>query len=221
VHCWHTCTTIRKAAAPVLLPHHRPPICLRVVGCFAYARACRNELSRPLAKHFRSHSRTRRFDSARTSGFCNSVALFTCCDAIRVDLPPPPVLRYASNLRCVASAIRTSAPHYSSSSAAGPVLASALPHRSRARPNRVRSWPASRLAYTARLLLARCHATAAAPPAPAPRACTVSCSRVHAPAPPPSAPARVAAQPAHVLRACSSHRLFSGRPAPALQRCVA
>jgi hypothetical protein len=88
-------------------------------------------------------------------------------------------------------------------SAAGLALAPALPHRSRARPNRMCSWPASRLAYTARLLLARCHATAAAPPAPAPRACTVSCSCIHAPAPPPSAPARVAAQPARLRRSCS------------------
>jgi hypothetical protein len=79
--------------------------------------------------------------------------------------------------------------------AAGLALAPALPHRSRARPNRVCSWPASCLAYTARLLLARCHATAAAPPASAPRAYTASGSRVHAPAPPPASPARVSAPP--------------------------
>jgi hypothetical protein len=34
-------------AASALLPHQRPPAGMRVVGCFAYARACRNELSRP------------------------------------------------------------------------------------------------------------------------------------------------------------------------------
>jgi hypothetical protein len=58
--------------------------------------------------------------------------------------------------------------------AAGLALAPALPHHSRARPNCVRSWPASCLAYTVRILLARCHATAAAPPAFAPRAYTAS-----------------------------------------------
>jgi hypothetical protein len=224
VHCRHTCATIRKAATPVLLPHHRPPTCLRVVRCFAYARACRKEPSRPLAKHLRLHSRTHRFNSARTSGSCNSVALFTCCDAIRFDPPPPPVLCCTSNPRRVAPdstsawvkgvhrvwlhrgsselvtpdrrlclPSHTAAPpascatflHTNSVAAcarlaetppcaarsrsalrclarllhdtAGPALAPALPHRSRARPNRVRSWPASCLAYTARLLLARCH----------------------------------------------------------------
>jgi hypothetical protein len=79
--------------------------------------------------------------------------------------------------------------------AAGLALAPALPHCSRARPNRVRSWPASCLAYTTRILLARCHATTAAPPASAPCACTASRSRVHAPAPPPAAPPRVTAPP--------------------------
>jgi hypothetical protein len=55
-------------------------------------------------KHFRSHSRTRQFNSARTSGSCNSTALFTCCDAIKAGLPPPPVLHCASNPRYVAPA---------------------------------------------------------------------------------------------------------------------
>jgi hypothetical protein len=45
---------------------------------------------------------------------------------------------------------------------AGPALALALPHRSRARPNRVRSWPASRLAYTARVLQPQLHSHAPA-----------------------------------------------------------
>jgi hypothetical protein len=71
MHCQHTCAALRKAAVPVLLPHHRPPTCLRVVCCFAYARACGNGPSQPLAKHFRSHSRTRRFNSARTSAFAS------------------------------------------------------------------------------------------------------------------------------------------------------
>jgi hypothetical protein len=39
----------------------------------------------------------------------------------------------------------------------GSALTPVLPHRFRARPSRVRSRPASRLGYTARLLLARCH----------------------------------------------------------------
>jgi hypothetical protein len=34
-------------AASALLPHQRPPAGMRVVDCLAYARACRNELSRP------------------------------------------------------------------------------------------------------------------------------------------------------------------------------
>jgi hypothetical protein len=56
-------------------------------------------------KHFRSHSRTRQFNSARTSGSCNSAALFTCCDAIKAGLSPPPVLRCASNPRYVTPAL--------------------------------------------------------------------------------------------------------------------
>jgi hypothetical protein len=91
-------------AVPVLFSHHWPSTCSRVVRFLARAHACGIELSRPLAKHFRSHSRTCRFNSARTSGFCNSAALSICCDAIRAGLPPPPVLRCASNLRCVAPA---------------------------------------------------------------------------------------------------------------------
>jgi hypothetical protein len=88
-------------AVPVLLSHHWPSTCSCVACCLARALACGIEPSRPLAKHFRSHSRTRRFNSARTSGFYNSAALSTCCDAIRTGLPPPPVLRCALNPRCV------------------------------------------------------------------------------------------------------------------------
>jgi hypothetical protein len=55
-------------------------------------------------KHFRSHSRTRQFNSARTSESCNSAALFTCCDAIKAGLLLPPVLRCASNPCYVAPA---------------------------------------------------------------------------------------------------------------------
>jgi hypothetical protein len=91
-------------ATSVLLPHQRPPACSRVVCCLAHALACGIEPSRPLTKHFRSHSRTRRFNSARTSGSYNSAALSICCDAIRTGLPPPPVLRCASNPRRVAPA---------------------------------------------------------------------------------------------------------------------
>jgi hypothetical protein len=61
-------------AVPVLLSHHWPSTCSRVVYCPAHAHACGIEPSRPLAKHFRSHSRMRRFNSARTSGSCNSAA---------------------------------------------------------------------------------------------------------------------------------------------------
>jgi hypothetical protein len=59
------------------------------------------------------------------------------------------------------------------SSVAEPAVAPALPHRSRARPNRVRSWPASHLAYTARVPQPQLHSharasTASINPAPAP-----------------------------------------------------
>jgi hypothetical protein len=91
-------------AISVLLSHHWPSTCSRVVRCLAYARACGNEPSRPLVKHFRSHSRTRRFNSARTSMFCNFAVPSTCCDALRFDLPPPPVLHCTSNLCRVAPA---------------------------------------------------------------------------------------------------------------------
>jgi hypothetical protein len=55
-------------------------------------------------KHFRSYSRTRRFNSARTSGSCNFAALSICCDAIRVGLLPLPVLCCTSNPRRVTPA---------------------------------------------------------------------------------------------------------------------
>jgi hypothetical protein len=105
VHCRHTCAAIRKAAAPVLLPHQWPPSCLRVVCCLAYAHTCGIEPSRPPVEHSRLHPRTRRFNSARTSGSCNSAALSICCDAIRTGLPPPPVMRCASNPCRVAPAL--------------------------------------------------------------------------------------------------------------------
>jgi hypothetical protein len=89
---------------PVLLSHHWLLTCSRVACCLARAHACGIEPSRPLAKHFRSHSRTRRFYSARTSGFCNTVPLSTCCDTIKAGLPPLSVLRCASNPRCVTPA---------------------------------------------------------------------------------------------------------------------
>jgi hypothetical protein len=73
-----------------------------MVYCPARAHACGIEPSRPLAKHFRSHSRTCWFNSARTSGSCNSVVLSICCDAIRTGLPLPPVLHCASNPHRVA-----------------------------------------------------------------------------------------------------------------------
>jgi hypothetical protein len=138
-------------------------ICSRVARCLARTHACGIEPSRPLAKLFRSHSRTRRFNSARTSGFYNSVVLPTCCDAIRAGLPPPPVMRCASNLRCCfcldrlvllllcslarASVARTSTPRYSSSSSsAGPTS-----------PRPCRAAPAYRC--PAQLLLFSCYRT--------------------------------------------------------------
>jgi hypothetical protein len=66
-----------------------------------------NRVMPATGKHFRSHSRTRQFNSARTFGSCNSAALFTCCDAIKSGLPLPPVLRCASNPRYVTSALIT------------------------------------------------------------------------------------------------------------------
>jgi hypothetical protein len=36
-----------RCAASALLPHQRPPACMRMVGCLAYARVCGNEPSRP------------------------------------------------------------------------------------------------------------------------------------------------------------------------------
>jgi hypothetical protein len=65
-------------AAPVLPPYPWPLTCSCVACCLARAHVCGIEPSRPPAKHFRSQSRTRRFNSARTSGFCNSAALSTC-----------------------------------------------------------------------------------------------------------------------------------------------
>jgi hypothetical protein len=109
-------------AVPVLLSHHWLLIYSRMACCLARALACGIKPSRPLAKHFRSHSQTCRFNSARTSGSCNSTVHSTCCDVIRVDLPLPPVLRCASNprrvtpaptasCRCVASPSAFAAPY--------------------------------------------------------------------------------------------------------------
>jgi hypothetical protein len=36
-----------RCAASALLPHQRPPACMRVVGCLAYTHTCGNELSWP------------------------------------------------------------------------------------------------------------------------------------------------------------------------------
>jgi hypothetical protein len=142
------------------------------VACWlARALACGIEPSRPLAKHFRSHSRTRRFNSAWTSEFCNSTALSICGDAVKVDLPPPPVLRYASNLCCVASAL------------------TALPLRSG-------SFRTCR-AITVRTTAARLHedrdlpASGSRLPLPSPRRPSMSSTRG------PAAPVRICPQPPH------------------------
>jgi hypothetical protein len=66
-----------------------------------------HELSRPPVERFRSHSRTRWLNFAQTSGFCNSAVLSIRCDALRTGLPPPPVIRCASNPRRVTSALIT------------------------------------------------------------------------------------------------------------------
>jgi hypothetical protein len=89
---------------PVLLSHHWPLTRSRVARCLARVHACRIEPSRPLAKHFRSHSRRRQFNSAQISGSCNSAALSTCCDTIKAGLPLPSFLRCASNPRRVTPA---------------------------------------------------------------------------------------------------------------------
>jgi hypothetical protein len=70
-------------------------------------------------------------------------------------------------------------------------LAESFPRTPEPRAPLARATPAA----ATLLLLTCCHATAAAPPAPAPRACTASCSLVHTPAPPSAAPSRVAAPP--------------------------
>jgi hypothetical protein len=78
-------------AVPILLSHHWTSTYSRVVCCLVRAHACGNKPSWPPVEYSRSHSRTRRFNSAWTSGSCNSAALPTCCDAIRAGLPPPSV----------------------------------------------------------------------------------------------------------------------------------
>jgi hypothetical protein len=56
-----------RCATSALLPHQRPPTCMRVVGCLAYARACGNELSRPSV--LRRASDSRRVAPASTSAW--------------------------------------------------------------------------------------------------------------------------------------------------------
>jgi hypothetical protein len=106
VHCRHAYAATRRATAPILLSYRWPSTCSRVAGCLARAHACRNEPSRPPVEHSRLHPRMRRFNSARTSGFCTPppFSTATCCDAIRAGLPPPSVLRYVSNPRHVTPA---------------------------------------------------------------------------------------------------------------------
>jgi hypothetical protein len=96
-----------------LLSHPWFLTCSRVACCLAHALAYGIEPSRPLAKRFRSHSRTRRFNSAQTFGFCNFVVHPTCCDTICLP-PKPSLLPFRSLARALAA--RTSAPCYSSSS---------------------------------------------------------------------------------------------------------
>jgi hypothetical protein len=99
--------------------------------------------------------------------------------------------------------------------AAGLALAPALPHCSRARPNRVRSWPASCLAYTARILLARYHAPAPAPPPAAPARVTAPPTLTRALAPEP--PVRRLPRAPHLRRAhVPTPSLLAPRP---LRRC--
>jgi hypothetical protein len=102
--------------APILLLDHWLLTYSCEVYCLARAHACGIESSRAPVEHSRSHSRTCQFNSARTSGSCNSAAFppATCYDAIRAGLPPPPVLLCASNPCRVASAL-TALPLCSSS----------------------------------------------------------------------------------------------------------
>jgi hypothetical protein len=66
-----------------------------------------NRVEPATGKHFRPHSRTRQFNSARTSGSRNSAVLSNRYDALRTGLPPPPVIRCVSNPRHVTSALIT------------------------------------------------------------------------------------------------------------------
>jgi hypothetical protein len=95
---------------PVLHSHHWPLICSHVAHCLARAHACGIEPSRPPVEHFHSHSRTCRFNSAQTSGSCNSAAGL--------------VLRIKTALRCscpdrlaAVPLLHPSSPRYNRSSA--------------------------------------------------------------------------------------------------------
>jgi hypothetical protein len=66
-----------------LLRHSWLLICSRVACRLACAHACGNEPSQPLAKHVRLHSRTRRFNSARTFAFASP--RHTCPLCLRED----------------------------------------------------------------------------------------------------------------------------------------
>jgi hypothetical protein len=81
----------------ILLLHPWSSTCSRVVYCLAYARACGNETSWPSTEHSRSHSRTRRFNSARTSGSCNFAAGLMLC------VEPAPRYSYNRRLRFATS----------------------------------------------------------------------------------------------------------------------
>jgi hypothetical protein len=101
-------------AASALLPHQQPPAGMRVVDCLAYARAYGNESSRPLAKHFRSHSRTRQSNSARTSAFA-SLPFLPARRAITAP-PPPRGPRPACTRITPSAAVRARSPPFSTSS---------------------------------------------------------------------------------------------------------
>jgi hypothetical protein len=79
-----------RCAASALLPHQRPPACMRVVGCLAYAHACGNELSRPSVLRRASDPRSPRRRQRRMlrplPSFALSNLLALACELLQLRL---------------------------------------------------------------------------------------------------------------------------------------